>query len=162
MRKRDTASTYTALTCLGTLRELLIPEASTLIDLLDLLGLHGNAINLLNVSPVGSKHLLQSDTTQGCNLSSHMNHLPWLREPVAVKRFGEPCWQKVRCISLKQESTQGNSLCHLVHCLCIFIGDHCRQAYLAPREQLQLTRIQLHPMNLHRPANVNKNVFRGN
>ena len=120
-------------------REFLIPDASTFVYLLALLGLHGNAIYLLNISPVGIKHLLQSNATQGRNLSSHMNDLPWLGELEAVRRcrFGEPCRQEVRCISLKQEAIKGNPLRHLMHCLGIFIGDHSRQAYLAPWEQLQ-------------------------
>ena len=90
----------------STFRELLTPEASTSLALLSLLGLHGNAIHFLNISPVGIKHLLQSRTTQGCDLSRHMNDLPWLRELVAVRggRFVEPCRQEVRCICLKQEA----------------------------------------------------------
>ena len=40
---------------------------------------HGNAVHLLNVLPVGLKHIFQGDITQGGNLGSYMNDLPWLR-----------------------------------------------------------------------------------
>ena len=88
----------------STFRELLTPEASTSLALLSLLGLHGNAIDVLNVPPVRIQHLLQSHTAEGSNLSCHMNDLPWLRELVAVRggRFGKPCRQEVRCICLRK------------------------------------------------------------
>ena len=103
------------------------------------MGLHGNAIDFLNVPPVRIQHLHQGHTTQGGNLSCHVNHLPWLRELVAVRRgrFGELGRQEVRCIRLEKESVKGNALCHLVHGLRVGIGDHSCQAYLAAREELQ-------------------------